>query len=153
MIIRSIVLTDLDMICQHRESMFLEAGRSPDVLTTMAAPFRQWLMEHLAKGTYFGFFAEENGHSIGGVGMMEIDWPPHPAHPLASKRGYVLNVFVDPAYRGRGIARALMKAAEIEFLSRGIDYIILHATNAGRALYESDGWIRTTEMAKNLQAS
>ncbi|WP_414087086.1 GNAT family N-acetyltransferase, partial [Herbaspirillum lusitanum] len=40
------------------------------------------------------------------------DWPPHPSHPYQAKRGYVLNVYVVPAYRRRGIADLLMKMAD-----------------------------------------
>ncbi|MBZ3693271.1 GNAT family N-acetyltransferase [Phyllobacterium sp. R2-JL] len=150
---RPIIATDLDLICQHRERMFLEAGRAQDVLTLMAEPFRQWLAVRLTAGSYFGFVAEEDGCPVGAVGLMEIDWPPHPAHPMDSRRGYVLNVFVEPEYRGRGIARRLMKEAESAFLARGITYAILHATVAGRPIYEEDGWMPTTEMAKALSAT
>jgi GNAT superfamily N-acetyltransferase len=105
----------------------------------------------LAEGRYFGFIAEESGESIGGIGLMDIDWPPHPAHPLDSRRGYVLNLFVEPAHRKRGAAQALLNASETEFRKRGLTYEVLHATAAGRRLYERNGWTSTAEMAKRLR--
>lgn len=48
--------------------------------------------------------------------------------PNPDKRGYVLNVFVQPAYRRRGLASALMQAADAEFARRGITFAVLHAT-------------------------
>ena len=81
---------------------------------------------------------------------MEIDWPPHPFHPGEGRRGYVLNVFVEPAHRRRGVARAMMAAAEAELVRRGLSYAVLHATEAGRPLYEARGWEATAEMAKRL---
>lgn len=77
-----------------------------------------------------------NGEIAGGVGLMEIDWPPHLAHPEDGRRGYVLNVFVEPSYRGLDIARALMEASEAAFRILRITYVILHATEAGRPCYE-----------------
>jgi len=79
---------------------------------------------------------------------MVIDWPPHPSHPQDDRRGYVLNMFVEPDYRGQGIATDLMNMADTEFQHRGIRYTILHATSKGRPLYEYLGWSGTTEMAK-----
>lgn len=150
MIIRAINPSDLTLICQHRERMFREAGRDDRDIRAMAEPFERWLSVHLDNGTYFGFTMEHDGRPIGGVGMMELDWPPHPAHPTEARRGYVLNVFVEPPFRGRGVARKLMDAAEAEFAARGISYAILHATTASRPLYELHGWSSTTEMAKAL---
>lgn len=149
--LRPVATSDLTRICDHRQEMFREAGKTDHDLARMASPFAVWLQPRLADGRYFGFMAEmENGETIGGVGLMEIDWPPHPAHPEDFRRGYVLNVFVEPPYRGRGIARALMEASEKAFQERGVTYAILHSTDAGRPCYEKMNWLLTTEMAKHL---
>jgi GNAT superfamily N-acetyltransferase len=138
------------MICRHRREMFREASLADAHLTAMAAPFRRWLSARLMEGTYFGFVTEDAGRPIGAVGLMAIDWPPHPSHPTQDKRGYVLNLFVEPEYRARGVGRRLMEASDREFARRGLSYLILHATDAGRPLYERSGWKPTTEMAKTL---
>jgi GNAT superfamily N-acetyltransferase len=119
-------------------------------MTAMGAPFRRWRAKHLDLGSYFGFVVDQDGVPVASVGLMEIDWPPHPAHPDDARRGYVLNLFVEPDWRGRGIARGLMEASERAFAERGVAYAILHATAAGRPLYERLGWVPTTEMAKSL---
>jgi ribosomal protein S18 acetylase RimI-like enzyme len=89
---------------------------------------------------------------VAGIGLMAIDWPPHPLHPEQDRRGYVLNVYVEPSHRQRGIARALMDRAEVAFSERGLPYAILHATEKGRPLYAGLGWAPTTEMAKAVDA-
>jgi len=148
--LRPITTGDLDLVCRHRRLMFLEAGWAVDVLDAMAEPFRRWLEDRLADGRYFGFVAERDGAPVGGVGLMEIDWPPHPAHPPNDRRGYVMNVFVEPEHRGQGVARLLMEAADAAFIQRGLTYAMLHATAAGAPVYERSGWARTSEMAKSL---
>lgn len=62
----------------------------------------------------------------------------------------MLNVFVEPAYRKRGLARELMVLADAEFARRGVSYAVLHATEKGGPLYRSLGWNGTTEMAKPI---
>ena len=142
---------DLDLICRHRAEMFREAGHSDEVLHAMAEPFRQWLAPRLRDGTYFGLVAMENGEAVAGIGLMVIDWPPHPSHPTTDKRGYVLNVYVEPAFRKRGLARKLMTLGEAEFAKRGVQIAILHSTEQGRSLYSGLGWSGTTEMAKLVE--
>jgi len=141
---------DLEIICRHREQMFREAGREEKALAPMTATFRNWLRPRLLDQTYFGFFLVNNEDVIAGIGLMEIDWPPHPAHPLQDKRGYVLNVYVEPDHRRQGLGKRLMDMAEAEFSKRGLQFSVLHATQIGRPLYEKIGWQATTEMTKTL---
>lgn len=150
---RSLGVGDLDVICQQREQMFREAGRDDATLALMTASFRVWLKPRLLDQRYFGFLLTRQEQVIAGIGLMAIDWPPHPSHPLQDQRGYVLNVYVETAYRRQGIAQHLMQLAEEEFARRGLQFAILHATQMGRPLYEGLGWNATTEMAKTLPAA
>jgi GNAT superfamily N-acetyltransferase len=141
---------DLELVCRHREAMFREAGQDDAVLRTMTAHFRDWLRPRLRDRSYFGFVMSDGDEPIAGIGLMTIDWPPHPAHPALDMRGYVLNVYVEPSHRKRGVARQMMALAEAEFARRGVSFAILHATGQGRALYAGMGWSGTTEMAKRI---
>jgi GNAT superfamily N-acetyltransferase len=141
---------DLDLVCRHRHEMFKASGRSDELLAPMAAPFRAWLAPRLAAGDYFGWIVEADARPVAGLGMMVIDWPPHPSHPTQGARGYILNVFVEPDHRGRGLARALMARATEEGRRRGLELMILHATAMGRPMYEALGWTATSEMSLHL---
>ena len=149
-VVRPVLPSDIDVICRHREEMFREAGSPEANLKAMADPFRTWLAARLNEETYFGFLAEDDNQPIGAIGLMVLDWPPHPLHPKEDRRGYVLNLYVEPPYRGRGIARDLMRLSDAEFARRGLTYAVLHATAAGRRVYEQIGWASTTEMGKAL---
>ena len=58
----------------------------------------------------------------------------------------VLNVYVEPEWRKRGIADALMRALLQELAARGIRRVVLHASDDGRRLYERLGFVVTNEM-------
>lgn len=148
--VRGLDIDDLDLICRHREEMFRDAGRDEQTLKVMTEHFRAWLVPRLREGSYFGFVLSDNAQPIAGIGLMLIDWPPHPSHPTQDQRGYVLNVYVEPGYRRRGLARELMRLADAEFAKRRIQYSVLHATEKGRPLYADVGWSSTTEMAKSI---
>lgn len=149
--IRAVTPHDLDLICRHREEMFRDAG-TPDLdLAVMTQHFARWLRPRLADGTYFGFILTSGGEPAGGVGLMLIDWPPHPLHTSSDRRGYVLNLYIEPEHRRRGHARRLMELAEQELAKRGATCLILHATEKGRPLYSELGWVPgSAEMIKRL---
>jgi ribosomal protein S18 acetylase RimI-like enzyme len=153
---RPVTPRDLELVCRHREEMFRASntpGRTEDVLNAMTAAFRTWLRPHLKDGSYFGFVVEDAGTPVAGIGLMVIDWPPHPSHPKEDKRGYVLNLFVEPLYRQRGLGNMLMGLGEAELRKRGVSYGVLHATRMGKPLYERMGWAGTSEMAKILASA
>lgn len=148
---RQLDMGDLSLICMHRREMFIESGKEVQDVDEMIASFSDWLSVRLSNQTYQGFIAEhELGFPVAGIGVMEIDWPPHPSHPKSDSRGYILNLYVMPGYRGQGIAKELMRLGEDYLHNRNIDFAVLHATEAGRPLYERIGWKRSSEMAKFL---
>lgn len=116
----------------------------------MRDPFAAWLAPRLADGRYFGFVLENDGRVIAGVGLILLDWPPHFLHPYNAERGYILNVFVEPEYRGQGLAKKLMVLADEEFCRRGVAFAVLHASDMGRPVYEGLGWMAMPEMGKAL---
>jgi ribosomal protein S18 acetylase RimI-like enzyme len=144
--IRSVAPTDLALICDHRERLFVSAGHDRATLKPMIDAFRDWLRPRLADKSYFGWIIERDGRAIAGLGMMIVDWPPHPAHPTQDRRGYVLNMYVDPDYWHSGVGKRLMDMARNEAAALGLDYITLHATPRSQPIYEASGWVPTAEM-------
>jgi ribosomal protein S18 acetylase RimI-like enzyme len=147
---RPVAPGDADVICRHRDQLFLEAGQPEAVVRRASEPFRAWLLPHLADGSYSGWVVEFGGKVVAGLGLMYIDWPPHPLHPDHDRRGYITNVYVDPEHRGRKLTSQLMNLAEDACRSQGLPYMVLHATPAGRPVYEGRGWQQTTEMGLKL---
>lgn len=148
--LRPATAADAATIAAQRSAMFRENRRDAAAVAATEPVFRAWVAGRLADGRYAGLLAEAAGAVVGGVGMMVIDWPPHPFHPDRGCRGYILNVWVDPAQRGRGLAKRMMLAAEEKLRAMGASYVILHATAAGRPLYEGLGYRAGTEVGKAL---
>ena len=84
---RPVAEHDLKLICEHRERMFAESGRTRESLRPMTAAFEQWLLPRLEDGSYFGWMLEDAGVVIAGLGMMVIassepcGRPPPRVHP------------------------------------------------------------------------
>jgi GNAT superfamily N-acetyltransferase len=146
-VIRRMDVDDLDAVCQHRAAMFMEAARPCEAVDAMREPFREWLQPKLKDGSYLGWAVDHEGAVVGGAGLILLDWPPHPLHPSEAHRGYLLNVWVDPPHRGKGLAKRLVQATYKGARELGISYLVLHASKLGRPVYEGLGWRQTDEMS------
>jgi GNAT superfamily N-acetyltransferase len=90
-----------------------------------------------------------DGSAAAGAALWLMDWPPHMIGK-AARRGNIVNVFTARQFRHRGLARHLMQAALDWCRHNAIDTVVLHASPAGRSLYESMGFEATNEMRLRL---
>jgi GNAT superfamily N-acetyltransferase len=144
---RTATTNDSPLLTAHRSAMFAEAGLgTPDDLEAMAFNFRPWVERMIASQKYIGWITEDNGQPVASAGWFELDWPPHPYDPTHEARGYLLNFWIEPSHRRRGLAKELVKLAIAESKRRGFRVTTLHASKAGRPVYESLGFAQGTEM-------
>jgi ribosomal protein S18 acetylase RimI-like enzyme len=145
--IRAATPADAAIITHHRRRMFVDAGRQDNrILDVMSEHFKPWVEARLADGRYLGWLTTEGGKVIAGAGLIVLDWPPHPLDPRQDKRGYLLNVYVEPEHRRKKLASHLIDQALAEARKQKIRVVALHSTDAGKPLYESNGFRRTNEM-------
>jgi len=145
--IRRATTSDLEVLVQHRRAMFHDMGYSDDsALDSMAAKFRVWLLERMNSGDYLAWLATAPDASVAaGAGLWLMDWPPHMVGKSA-RRGNILNVYTEENFRRRGLARELMKEVLHWCRDNSVDTVILHASPAGRDLYDELGFKPTNEM-------
>jgi GNAT superfamily N-acetyltransferase len=150
-VIRAGTPADAEQISSQRRAMFSDmGGRDPAWLDEIAASFLPWVRTKLETGEYLAWFAmATEGHVAAGAGLWLLDWFPN-RRDRKSLRGYVLNVYTEPAYRRRGLARRLMQIVVDECRDRGITMVTLHASEEGRPLYEALGFSATNEMRIQL---
>ena len=144
---------DAEAIGQQRMRMFADAGlASEDEMGPMVANFVPWVRAKLADGSYVGWLTEEDGRLVAGAGLWVMEWPPHflDAEP---RRAYLLNFYVAPEVRRRGLARELLGLAVAEARARGIKVVTLHASKFGKPLYEQTGFEMSNEMSCLLYTS
>jgi ribosomal protein S18 acetylase RimI-like enzyme len=138
---------DAELIAAHRHAMFAAMEQSnPAALGQMRRNFVPWVERMIGFGKYIGWIVEDGGLPVASGGFFELEWPPHPLDPAGEHRGYLLNFWVEPEYRERGVARGLVREALAESRRRGIRATALHASEAGRPVYEATGFHASNEM-------
>jgi GNAT superfamily N-acetyltransferase len=144
--IRRAMAADADMIGQQRVRMFADAGLAYDEqMGPMLAMFVPWVRAKLDDGSYVGWLAEQDGQPVAGAGLWVMEWPPHYMDP-EPRRAYLLNFYVAPEMRRRGLARDLLALAVGEAKARGIKVVTLHASKFGKPVYEQNGFKMSNEM-------
>ena len=152
--IREATATDIPVLARHRAAMFRDMGQlALDSEALLAAETADYLRNALPRGEYLGWVAESSapsGEIIGGVGVQLRPILPRPGSSgdglELGPEAIVLNMYVEPAWRRRGIGEALMRSLLAALAERKLRQIVLHASDDGRRLYERLGFVPTNEM-------
>jgi GNAT superfamily N-acetyltransferase len=151
--IRQAAMSDAAVIAGHRVAMFRDMGEiaTETLATELLSSSTTALAALLGQGAYVGWLAiDESDSIIAGAGAHI-----RPQLPRVSQDGsgidatavpLVVNVYTEPAWRGKGVARALMNVLMDWTRAQEFDRVLLHASDAGRPLYVSLGFSPTNEM-------
>ena len=145
--IREAAPSEAAIILHHRRSMFRDMGEgTAEELDRMVEVASPWLARALADGSYRHWLAvDSSGRVCGGGGVLLGPWPANPKDPC-TERAVILNVYTEPDFRKRGIARQVMLTILDWIKKRGLRSVNLHASDEGRPLYEKLGFSATNEM-------
>lgn len=151
--IRRATVADAATVARHRVAMFVEMGdlANADDAAALERESQAALRRYLEDGSYVGWIVEsDEGAIVGGAGAHIKPQLPRPA---LGARGVettdvplVVNVYTEPGFRRLGIARALMRTLLDWSVAAGYGRVVLHASDAGRALYAALGFQPTNEM-------
>lgn len=149
---RSATPQDCAVILHHRRSMFHDMGEgTAEELDRMVEATAPWLVRALADGSYRGWLAEDSqGSVVVGGGVLMSSWPAGPRDPY-TRRALIINVYTEPEVRQQGLARQLMLLMIQWLREQGLSSVVLHASDAGRHLYETLGFVPTNEMRLRLK--
>lgn len=121
MIVRKMLEQDTEAAARLEAASFSQPWSARDFLDALRNPAACYLT------------AEEDGQIVGVCGLWQ-----------GLDEGEVMNVSVDPAFRGRGIAFTLMRALEEAGTERGVRAFTLEVRESNRAaiaLYEKCGYV------------
>jgi GNAT superfamily N-acetyltransferase len=145
---------DAPLLAEHRVAMFREMGSiKPAREPALRAASHAYFAAALASGEYVGWVTFRSGapdHPLAGAGVQVRSLLPRPNTDgdglLLGREALVLNVYTDPSWRRRGLARQLMSEIVRWAATAGVVRLVLHASTGGRPLYESLGFAATNEM-------
>ncbi len=145
--IRPGTVAEAAIVARHRALMFHEMGHLPETeMASFEGEAVTIIEAAIQGGTYRPWLAEDgSGDIIAGGGIQLRALLPRPECRRAPE-AIILNMYVQPAHRRRGVARRLLQAMLDWCGSQGIVRIVLHPSDQGRPLYESMGFQPTGEL-------
>jgi GNAT superfamily N-acetyltransferase len=121
----------------HRREPILRSMTAADAEPASAAVVasgwgdrRAWFEVAVASPAIHAFVAEDATGAIAGTGVATINGPV----------GWIGTIWVEPAWRGRGLGRRLTEATIDAAEAAGCRTLVLVATDAGRPVYERLGF-------------
>ncbi len=155
--IRFITPDDAAAVAYHRARMWQDMGDLPDELfETLRARAEDQFRQLISAGNYVGWLAAPRSEPrtiVAGAGIFLRDSLPSPRKEngrtvgvTTGRQGLLINVFTETEWRRRGVAMLLMQRAIDWSREQRLDRLILHASDAGRPLYEKMGFVSTNEM-------
>jgi GNAT superfamily N-acetyltransferase len=151
--IRRATVQDAEIIAWHRARMFQDMGQvSDEAFEPLRAKARARIAEWLSDGQYVGWLASQANNPkivIAGAGIHLLSTLPRPlglSKLGEGRQGVIINVFTEPEWRRHGIATMLVKQIIKWSKSEHVDWLTLHASDEGRAVYERLGFVANNEM-------
>lgn len=149
--VRRATTADIPALVHHRVSMYRDMG---DVLLAEEARLHEasaaYFRAALASGEYLAWLAvtSTSEEIVAGAGLLVRPMIPRPGTTgsIETREAQVVNVYTEPAWRRKGIAALVMREAIAYTSAERINRVSLHASDAGRPLYELLGFAPTNEM-------
>ena len=132
----------IDLLVSTRIEVLRAANRLPDDtdMTEVGAQSRRYYESALRDGSHAALLAFD-GDAFVGAGSVSYYRVMPTYHNPAGEKAYIMNMYVRPAYRRRGIATRMLELLVSDARRRGVAQISLEATEAGRPLYQRFGFV------------
>jgi len=122
------------------------ASATPLQLAAVDRAYARFVRQEMKGRCMFCFLVETTeGEVVAGGAIWLRQAAPRVGFP-GGRIPYLMSVYTEPAYRGQGLATMITKETMKWGRDRGYPWMLLHASAAGRGIYEKLGWEATSEM-------
>lgn len=140
-------LSDLEILVSTRVNVLRSANQldlSVD-MKVVEKSSRLYYQEALASDNHTAFLVYNADDNVIGASAVSYYQVMPTYHNPSGKKAYIMNMYVAPEHRRKGIATELLDLLIADSKERGIDHITLEATQMGRKLYENYGFCQMSD--------
>lgn len=139
---RKATINDIEVLADLRKKQLMDEGieANKDIDEELIRFFQQKLTDN----SLVEWVVEDEGKIIATAAIVFYEFPPTYTNKSGIK-GYITNMYTDPAYRGRGIASSLLDTLVDEARERKVEKLWLGASKLGRPVYLKYGFKETNE--------
>lgn len=133
---------DAGVLAEYRFQMLDEiykSNRSASRKEMFINECKRYYIDRINKNNHYSIIALAGKNAVGCGTIILEERPPSLVHK-SNLSAYILNIYVDEYYRGKGIARKIMEHLHDYARSMGVRKIGLHASQFGHGLYKKMGY-------------
>jgi GNAT superfamily N-acetyltransferase len=153
--VREASQADAPVLARQRRLMFDEtrALHSEEEGNLLEAAVLRYIVQAIPAGTFRSWIVEHDGVIVAGGGLQLRTLIPRPGYVYGEPEGLIVSMWTEPEHRRRGLGRKIVDAILGWGRANGITRFTLHASDAGRPLYELYGFNATNEMRLSFSSA
>lgn len=140
LVIRLGVADDVESLVALRATFLAEVASADPTDPALLSALRRYFAAAVPAGEFVAALAVHDGRVVASSGLVYHRHPPSPGN-LAGCEAYVMNMYTLPAWRGRGLATALLARLVDVARAGGCCRVVLHALPLARAVYDRAGFV------------
>ena len=136
-------IEDIGILTKTRIEVLRAANQLSDDadMTEVEKQSYEYYSKALRDGSHTAYLVFDGTNFIGAGGVSYYRVMPT-YHNLSGNKAYIMNMYTSPRYRRKGIAYKTLDLLVRDAKSRGVNVILLEATEMGRPLYEKYGFVK-----------
>ena len=136
-------IEDIGILTKTRIEVLRAANQLSDDadMTEVEKQSYEYYSKALRDGSHTAYLVFDGTNFIGAGGVSYYRVMPTYHNPSGNK-AYIMNMYTSPKYRKKGIAYKTLDLLVRDAKSRGVNVILLEATEMGRPLYEKYGFVK-----------
>ena len=143
LVYKKATIKDIEILTKSRVQVLIAANKLPENtnMENVKEKSYEYYREALKDGSHTAYLVFDGGilFGTGGVSYYRV-MPTY--HNQGGRKAYIMNMYTKPEYRRKGIAKKTLDLLVKEAKSRGIQDILLEATDMGRLLYKKYGFVK-----------
>ena len=143
LVYKKATIKDIEILTKSRVQVLIAANKLPEntnMENVKEKPY-EYYREALKDGSHTAYLVFDGEILVGTGGVSYYRVMPT-YHNQDGRKAYIMNMYTKPEYRRKGIAKKTLDLLVKEAKSRGIQDILLEATDMGRLLYKKYGFVK-----------
>lgn len=136
--IRYATKKDIENLSVLRKKQLIDEGLKES--SNINSELFDFFNKNMENNSLVQIIIEEDEKIISTGAVIYYDFPPSFTNKFG-KRAYIANMYTESEYRGRGLAKKVLKELFIDIKNKGIDDVFLVASEMGSPLYKSLGFV------------
>jgi GNAT superfamily N-acetyltransferase len=132
--------SDIDTVVELRATFLAEVSGASSENSMLLDALNSYFRRALPSGEYVAYLAECDQQIVATSGLVYHRHPPSPSN-IQGCEAYLMNVYTRPAWRGRGIAIALLQTLIDHARQNNCCRVTLHALPQARSIYAKAGFV------------